>query len=124
MRRCIPVVSLCSTLMASSPAEAQDDLLEKINLLEQQIQELKALKDQQKIAAEKEDQCMNAVGRDKFCKCLANGLPHDITFEQYIHTLVTPKNKLGYNSMTKDQKSTVDNLFELREKCVEKGFFK
>lgn len=124
MRRCIPVALLCSTLMASSAAASPDDLLEKINHLEQQIQELKALKEQQKLVAEKEDQCMKAVGRDKFCKCLADGLPRDISFEQYVHTLVTTKSKLGYDTMTPVQKITVDENLALREKCIEKGFFK
>lgn len=124
MRRCIPVALLCSTLIASSAAASPDDLLEKINHLEQQIQELKALKEQQRLVAEKEDQCMKAVGRDKFCKCLADGLPRDISFEQYVHTLVTTKSKLGYDTMTPVQKMTVDENLALREKCIEKGFFK
>ena len=124
MRRYIPAVLLCSTLIASSVAASPDDLIEKINRLEQQILELKALKEKQKFSAEKEEQCMKAVGREKFCKCLADGLSRDITFEQYIHTLVTPKSELGYENMTPVQKNTVEETLALREKCVEKGFFK
>jgi hypothetical protein len=124
MPRFLPVVFLCSALMASSAAAAQDDLLDKINRLEQQILELKALKEQQKIAVEKEEQCMKAVGRDKFCKCLADGLPREINFEQYVHTLITSKSTLGYETMTPAQKRAVDETLELREKCIEKGFFK
>ena len=124
MRRCLPVVLVVSMMMVSPSAASQDDLIEKINKLEQQIAELKALKEQQKFSAEKEDHCMKAVGREKFCKCLADGLPSNISFEQYIHILVTTKSKLGYESMTPTQKTSVDKTLQLREKCIEKGFFK
>jgi len=124
MHRCLSATILCCTIMVLSAEAAPNDLLEKINRLEQQIQELKALKEQQLVSEEKMDQCMKAVGRDKFCKCIADGLPPDVTFEQYVHTLITPKNKLGYDTFTTIQKKAVDDTIEMREKCVEKGFFK
>ena len=52
----------CASIIAS-PAFAQDDLLEKIKLLEQQIQELKMLKEQQTFSARKSEQCMKAFAR-------------------------------------------------------------
>lgn len=54
-----------------SQAASQDEVMEKIRLLEIQIQQLKALKEQQKISAEKEQQCLKPVGDTKFCKCIA-----------------------------------------------------
>lgn len=125
MHRHLSVLLLSSALMMSSSAvAAPDNLVEKINILEQQIQELKALKEQQAVSAEKKDQCMNAFGREKFCSCVADGLSSGTTFEQYVHTLVTPKSKLGYDTMTTVQKKTVDDIISLRENCVEKGFFR
>jgi len=97
MRRSIKVVLLCGTLMAASVAASPDDLLEKINRLEQQIQELKALKEQQKLVAEKEDQCMKAVGRDKFCKCLLKAYPATFPLSSMFTRLLPPK---AYLNMT------------------------
>jgi hypothetical protein len=114
---------LCTSL-AYSPALAQDDLLEKIKRLEQQIQELKTLKEQQNISVAKAEQCMKVVAREKFCTCVGNSLPRDISFEQYVHTLVSSKDALGYAGMTQEQKAVIDATLDVREKCVEKGFFK
>lgn len=123
MTKRLPVLILGCTLLAS-PLHAQDDMQERIRLLEQQIQELKTLKAKQDAGKLKSDQCMKAVGRDKFCSCIGENLPASVSFEQYIHTLVTSKEELGYNAMPPDQKKTVDATLETREKCVEKGFFK
>jgi len=119
----ILLVLLCASF-ASTPAMAQDDLLEKINRLEQQIQELKVLKEQQNVSVVKSEQCMKAVGREKFCTCVGRSLPRDISFEQYVHTLVTSKEALGYAGMTQEQKVVIDATLEVRETCIEKGFFK
>ena len=119
----ILLVLLCASIV-STPALAQDALMEKIKRLEQQIQELKALKEQQNINVAKADQCMKVVARDKFCTCVGNNLPRDINFEQYVHTLVTSKEALGYAGMTQEQKAVIDATMDVREKCIEKGFFK
>jgi len=119
-----PVVVLLGLLLSATPAFAADDVLEKIRLLEQQIQELKILKQQQVAAEVKTEQCMKVVARDKFCTCVGQNLPAEVSFEQYVHTLVTAREKLGYQAMTAEQKKTVDATLEVREKCIEKGFFK
>lgn len=122
----IPLLLCVLLLLPSSPvaAESTDEVLEKIRRLEQQIQELKALKEQQRVASEKEDHCMKAFGREKFCKCVSAGLPREVGFEQYVQTLITPRAKLGYDGMTPERKNEVDTIVALRERCVEKGFFK
>lgn len=120
----IPALLLCSLLTVTSAIGSSDDLINQIHNLEQQIKELKLLKEQQKLVSDKEDLCFKAIGRGKFCKCLAMGLPREISFEQYIHIQVTPKNELGYDSMTPVQQSSIDSTLNLRDKCVEKGFFK
>ena len=117
------MILLCLSLSASA-ACAQDDVMEKIRLLEQQIQELKALKQQQAVTEIKLDHCMKVVARDKFCSCVSENLPREVSFEQYVHTLVTAREKLGYDAMTADQRKVVDATIAAREKCVEKGFFK
>jgi hypothetical protein len=112
-------------LSVSSPlALAQDDVMDKIRLLEQQIQELKALKQQQAVTEIKLDHCMKAVAQKKFCTCVSEKLPLEVGFEQYVHTLVTSRDKLGYGDMTPEQKKIVDATIEVRDKCIEKGFFK
>lgn len=123
MIRRLPLI-LLGCLLLAAPLHAQDSMQEKIKLLEQQIQELKELKAQRSVAKQKTEQCLKAVGRDKFCKCIGENLPVDVSFEQYIHTLVTTKEELGYNVMPAEQKKVIDATLETREKCVEKGFFK
>ena len=123
MIRRLPLLLLGSVLLAA-PLHAQDDVQERIRLLEQQIQELRVLKAQQDVGTQKADQCMKAVGREKFCSCIGGNLPLAVSFEQYIHTLVTAKEQLGYSAMTSEQKKVVDTTLETREKCVENGFFK
>ena len=116
-------VVLCASF-AASPALAQDNLLEKIKRLEQQIQELKTLKEQQNISVQKYEQCMKVVAREKYCTCIGNNLPREVSFEQYVHSLVTSKEALGYAGMTREQKNVIDATMDVREKCIEKGFFK
>lgn len=117
------LILLFCVSFAVPPAFAQENLQEKIRLLEQQIQEIKTQKLLQKVTQEKSEQCMKTVGREKFCTCVSNSLPREISFEQYVHTLVTPKETLGYAGMTQEQKSVIDATITVREKCVEKGFF-
>jgi GTPase Era involved in 16S rRNA processing len=114
---------MCLSLSASL-SFAQDDVMEKIRLLEQQIQELKMLKQQQAISAVKFDHCMKAVAREKFCNCISDNLPREVSFEQYVHTMVTTREILGYETITVEQKKIVDATVAVREKCLEKGFFK
>jgi hypothetical protein len=123
MIRRLPLL-LLGCLLLAAPLHAQDDMQEQIKQLEQQIQELKELKARQDVGKEKAAQCMKAVGRDKFCTCLGENLPAAVSFEQYIHTMVTSKEELGYGAMPPEQKKLVDATQETREKCVEKGFFK
>lgn len=110
--------------LAASAECAQDDVMDKIRLLEQQIQELKLLKEQQVESRVKFDDCMKAVDREKFCSCVSDNLPREVSFEQYVHIQVTPREKLGYETMTAEQKKVVDRTSAVREKCIEKGFFK
>lgn len=118
------VIILVSLSLFASPLFAQDDVMEKIRILEQQIQELKVLKQQQTVNEVKLDHCMKAVAREKFCSCVSDNLPREVSFEQYVHTLVTSREKLGYETMTDVQKKIVDATIGIREKCIEKGFFK
>lgn len=123
MRRRLPLL-VVGCLLLAAPLHAGDDVQERIRLLEQQIQELKTLKAQQEMGKQKADQCLKAVGREKFCTCLGENLPSGVSFEQYIHTMVTSKGELGYGTMPAEQKKIVDAILETREQCVEKGFFK
>ncbi len=108
------------SMAALAPAWAagnQDELIRKIDALEQQLKELK---EQQKAGVEKESHCMKVFGKEKFCKCLAENLPRDVGLEQYVHVVVTPKEGLGYDGMTPEQKKGVDQTLAVRDRCVEK----
>ena len=121
--------SLCFALVAacfcSAPyCSAADDVMERIRQLEQQIQELKQLKEQQAVSDKKNDDCMKVFGREKFCSCLSTALPRQVSFEQYVHTLVSSPDTLGYATMSTEQRATIDATIAARETCVEKGFFR
>jgi hypothetical protein len=98
-------------------AESQDEVLKKIEALEQQLRDLKEL---QRAGTERKAQCLKAVGQEKFCACVAEGLPAGVGFEGYVHTVVTPKEPLGYEAMNPEQKRVVDQTLAVREKCVAK----
>ena len=119
------LITLLSPALATwSRAESQDDIMERIKLLETQIQQLKALREQQKLSVDKEQQCLKSLGSAKFCKCIGEALPQEVTFEQYVHFLVTPKDKLNYDTMPAEARRAVDASIAAREKCVDKGWFK
>jgi len=118
------VLSLLCIVVFASSSLAQDDVMEKIRLLELQIQELKLLKEQQSVTEAKFNDCMKVVSRERFCTCISSNLPLEVGFEKYVHTLLTSRDKLGYTVMTVDQKKVVDATAEVREKCTEKGLFK
>ncbi len=123
MTRRVPILFLGCLLLAAPLYAGQDDMQEKIQQLEQQIQELKALKARQDVGKQKTDQCMKAIGEEKFCGCIGTNLPAGVTFEQYVHTLVTTKDELGYDAMTPEQQKSVDDTLKARDRCVDKGFF-
>ncbi len=121
MRQWLIVVAACAFLLASldlaMAADNKDEILRKIDALEQQLKELKA---QRKATGEKESHCMKVFGREKFCKCIVENLPREVGLEQYVHTVVTPKEGLGYDGMTAEQKKSVDRTLATRDTCAEK----
>ena len=82
------------------------------------------LKEQQTFSARKSEQCMKAFAREKFCSCVAVNLPREVDFEQYVHTMVTSKESLGYALMPQEKKNVIDATITVRDTCIEKGFFK
>lgn len=124
MKRLLSFVLAVAVVQSSAYCFATDDVLERIKQLEQQIQELKLLKEQQAGSAIKNDECMKAVGREKFCTCISTTLPRQVSFEQYVHTLVTSRDALGYGTLTPEQRSVIDATVAAREACIEKGFFR
>jgi hypothetical protein len=116
----IAVLGLAFTLAAVAPgrgADGQEELHRKIDALEQQLKELKEL---QQAGGEKKSHCMKAFGREKFCSCMAENLPAAVGLEQYVHTVVTPRDGLGYEGMTPEQRKAVDQTLATRDKCAEK----
>jgi hypothetical protein len=99
-------------------AASQEELFEKIRLLEVQIQELKELKAQQNKTEEKKQHCIKAVGNEKFCTCLAEALPDDIGFEQYVHVLIAPSEQFSDSSKKRPGQESVDAVHAARKKCI------
>jgi hypothetical protein len=117
--RCMVLAVALSPLFPTlCRAASEEEIFEKIKVLEMQIQELKEMKAQQNKAEEKEQQCIKAVGTVKFCKCLAEALPGDISFEQYVHSMVS-----SVEEASRDGKGHVDAAHAARDKCVQKGLF-
>ncbi len=123
-RRFVGMGLMCLIVFLPVSARAgsdQEELLKKIEVLEQQLKDLKEL---QKASVENESHCVKAVGKEKFCTCIAEKLPRGVSFEQYVHTVVTPKETLGYEAMNPEQKKIVDGTLAARDACVkEKGGF-
>ncbi len=115
----VPVVSVfvLGSFGLARAAENKDELLKKIETLEQQLKELK---EQQKASGEKQSQCMRAFGGEKFCKCIAENLPREVGLEEYVHTVITPRDRLGYDGMSPGRKKSVDQVLAVRDRCVEK----
>lgn len=99
-------------------AASEEEIFEKIKVLEMQIQELRDMKALQNKTKEKEEHCSKAVGTGKFCTCLAEALPDGISFEQYVHLMVSSVEEAGG-----DGKKRVDAAHAARDKCVQKGLF-
>jgi hypothetical protein len=108
---------------AMGRAASQEELFEKIKLLEIQIQELKAMKAEQSKAQEKKQHCIRAMGTDKLCACLAEALPGNVSFEQYVHVMVSTPEEPRDDSRKRDGQGAVDALHAARDKCVQKGLF-
>jgi hypothetical protein len=119
----LPLLILGILVMAV-PLHAKEDMQDKIRVLEQELQKLKELQAQQAVGRQKAEQCLQAVGREKFCRCIGENLPAAVSFEQYVHTVVTSRDELGYSGIKPEQKQVVDDTLAVREKCVENGFFK
>ena len=99
-------------------AASEEEIFEKIKVLEMQIQELRDLKAQQNNTKEKEEHCSKAVGTGKFCTCLAEALPGDINFEQYVHIMVSSAEEAG-----REGKKRAEAAYAVRDKCLQKGLF-
>lgn len=116
---CIILAVALSPLFPSlCRAASQEELFEKIKALEMQIQELKEMKAQQNKTEEKQQHCIKAVGMEKFCKCLAEALPGDISFEQYVHVMISSKKESGASAPKGDSQERMDAA---RDTCVPKG---
>ena len=121
-----PFLLFCTVALAPglSFAASQDELMEKIKQLEVQIQQLKDLKEQQRLSVVKEQQCLAAIGDKKFCGCIAEALPLEVSFERYIHIVVSTSDELRYSALKTEEQKNIDGARAAREKCLSKGFFK
>lgn len=124
MKRMFATGVIVSALFTSVHCVAADDVMDRIKQLELQIQELKQLKEQQAVSAVKYDDCMKAFGREKFCACISTTLPRQVSFENYIHTMITPREVAGFAAVAPDQRAVIEATVAARDSCIEKGFFK
>ncbi len=121
VRYIVAALAVCQIFPVVAQAATQEELLDKINLLEIQIQQLKELRAQQNKVQEKEQDCIKSVGMEKFCKCLAEALPDDIGFEQYIHGMVSSPAEPRDDSRKRGGQENKDAVHAAHDKCVQKG---
>lgn len=99
---------------ADSPAEPRPDIQNRIEQLEKQIRELKALreKQQQKDARSLEivEPCVAAVGARDVCSCLGENLPQGIDFVTYVRIMSPLKEEVG--------ERVLEMVKGARERCV------
>lgn len=113
------VLGLSAAGLAAEDPGKQAELLEKIEKLERQIGELRALKLQKQALPVKRDQCMKVVGVEGYCTCVVEKLPANVDYKQFVHILLTPADELGYDKMGAEQKKDVDDALVAWAKCVE-----
>ncbi|MDK9716980.1 MAG: hypothetical protein OEL57_03620 [Trichlorobacter sp.] len=127
MKKMVLCLLLVSCLVWNSSARAADEmdpkkqaeLMEKIKKLEQQINELTALKLKKQSIPAKRDQCMKVVGVENYCTCVVEKLPASVDYRQFVQVLLTPAKELGYGAMSADQKMDVDLALVAWAKCVD-----
>lgn len=113
------VFGVTSVSLAEEDPKKQAELLEKIEKLERQIGELRALKLQKQTLPVKRDQCMKVVGVEGYCSCVVEKLPANVDYKQFVQILLTPAAELGYDKMSVEQKKDVDTALVAWAKCVE-----
>jgi hypothetical protein len=113
------VFGVTSASLAEEDPKKQAELLEKIEKLERQIGELRALKLQKQTLPVKHDQCMKVVGVEGYCSCVVEKLPANVDYRQFVQILLTPAAELGYDKMSGEQKKDVDTTLVAWAKCVE-----
>jgi len=125
MKRVLLVVAallafgLPSACLAEEDPKKQAELLEKIEKLERQIGELRALKLLKQSLPVKRDQCMKVVGVEGYCSCVVEKLPANVDYRQFVQILLTPAGELGYDKMSGEQKKDVDDALVAWAKCVD-----
>lgn len=97
----------------------QQQMLQKIEELERQINELKSLKMKKETLPVKKDQCMKVVGVETYCNCIVDSLPVMVDYRQFVQILLTPANEFGYDKMTSEQKRDVDKALVVWARCVD-----
>jgi len=113
------IFGFSSVCLAEEDPKKQSELLEKIEKLERQIGELRALKLQKQALPVKRDQCMKVVGLDGYCTCVVEKLPANVDYRQFVQILLTPAAELGYDKMSSEQKKDVDDALVAWAKCVD-----
>lgn len=63
--------------------------------------------------------CLKAFGHDGFCQCIANNIPLEFTFDNYIAITTKTKEQNGYENLDDDIKVAYDNTIKVRDQCVE-----
>lgn len=108
-----------ASFAAELTADKQAEMLEKIKKLEQQINELTALKLQKQSIPVKQEQCMKVVGVEKYCSCVVEKLPASVDYRQFVNLLLTPADQFGYDRMEQEQKNDIDLALVAWAKCVD-----
>ncbi|CAH2030988.1 hypothetical protein [Trichlorobacter ammonificans] len=126
MKRLVIAVTLIWCSLGSMIAGATDpdpqkqqQLLKKIEELEQQISELRSLQLKKQTLPVKKEQCMKVVGVESYCTCVSEALPATVDYRQFVQILLTPAAEFGYDKLTVEQKKDVDQALVAWARCVD-----
>lgn len=72
----------------------------------------------ERAAQQKKIQCMRAFPHENFCVCLANKIPMAVNMVQYVVALTVPREDLGYDQISKEERKAVDVTIQAREECA------
>jgi hypothetical protein len=71
-----------------------------------------------KVAQDRERQCVQVFGDEDFCSCINSTLAKGISFQDYVNVLITPTDLLNYKELSPDNRKIVDNILRTRDQCI------
>lgn len=70
------------------------------------------------VVVKKYSDCMASFGNRKFCGCLRDKSPVEISFDDYVKVLTTPRSSLGFVAAGADTRRVIDDTLKTAEVCI------